>query len=242
MDAINMNNTNQQLFMIYQNIQSFYGYRNLVSLDDELPQDRFAKTIQSDKYMLLSAISRELVSDEAGNVSPQKIASTKKLLGAYNEKSDTRDIRIVHVLLVYPGTDCESKRANMQKLINHVRFPSAEVLIITPVKISSGVVKGLQALSHQREHRDHTFKAFTYTLLNSVLPEHELAPAYEILSEAQIQGLKDWFIDPHALPKIFENDPQMVWIGAKIGDVIKFTYLSEVTIEAIGYCKVIAGI
>jgi len=233
-----MNNANQQLYVIYKNIQSFYHHRGLVSLDEELTQDQFIKPIQKDKYILLSSIAREEVSVD-GDIDQAKLNAVKQLVGSYNEKSKSKDITITNILLIYPGTDCESKRANMMKLINHIRFPKSNVLIITPTKVSTGVVKGLQALVSHKEHRDHDFKVFTYTLLNSVLPEHELVPRYEILTKDKIDQLKAWFIDPDSLPKIFENDPQMVWIGAVTGDVIKFTSLSEVTIETIGYCKVI---
>lgn len=236
-----MNNTNQQLYAIYQNIQRLYDYRQLVSLDSMMPQDQFIKTMQKDKYLLLSSINRNLVTNDNDEVDEVKLKSMKDFISSYNEKSKVKDVVITNILLVYTGTDCESKRANMMKLINHIRFPFANVLIITPTKISSGVAKGLQMLSHQYEHRGHTFKAFTYNLLSSVLPEHELVPRYTILSTEEVMKLKEWFIDPEALPKVFENDPQMVWIGANVGDVIKFTYLSEITIEAIGYCMVISN-
>lgn len=234
-----MNNTNQQLYVIYNNIQRFYAYRKLISLDDELTQDQFIKTIQKDKYILLSSIDKEYVENENGEIEMQKHEKIKKIIGSFNEKSKDNNLTITNILLIYPGTECESKRANMMKLINHIRFPRANVIIITPTKVSSGVSKGLQALSSLKEHKYHDFKVFTYTLLNSVLPEYELVPSYEILSEDKIKQLESWFINPESLPKIFENDPQMVWIGAKAGHVVKFVYLSEVTIEAIGYCKVI---
>jgi DNA-directed RNA polymerase subunit H (RpoH/RPB5) len=218
-----MNNTNQHLYSIYENIQSFYGYRKLVSIDSKLNQDQFIKLIQKDRYIILSAVSK-------ADADRTKIT-----------KDDFPDeIMATVILLVYPGTDCESKRANMLKLVNHIPFKKHETIIITPTKISAGVNKGL--LSIMRDDNNQSFKAFTYTLFNSVLPEHELVPSYEILSHDQIEGLKNWFIEPDTLPKIFENDPQMVWIGAKIGDVVKFTFLSEVTINAIGYCKVIPSL
>ena len=237
-----MNNSNQQLYTIYRNIQSFYEYRNLVSLDDELPQDLFIKAIQKDKYMLLSSVDLSAVASQDNLVDADKLQSVKNLISSYNEKSKTKDVRITNILLIYPGTECESKRANMMKLINHIRFPRVDVIIITPSKISSGVAKGLQSLSGLKEHSGHTFKAFTYTLLNSVLPKHELVPKYKILDDDEVNQLKAWFIDPDCLPKIFENDPQMVWIGATAGQVIKFTCISEITIETIGYCMVIPGL
>lgn len=236
-----MNNTNQQLYVIYKNTQSFYNYRNLISLDDELSQEQFIKLIQKDKYMLLSSIDKSFVIDDEGTVDSTKLKHVKEQISNYNEKSKNTDITITNILLIYPGTECESKRMNMMKLVNHIRFPRANVLIITPSKVTSSVAKGLQSISSNREHTGHDFKVFTYSLLNSVLPEHELVPKYEILNDEQVSQLKNWNIDIEMLPKIFENDPQMVWIGAKVGQVIKFTCISEVTIETIGYSIVISS-
>lgn len=224
-----MNNTNQQLFTIYQNISVFYKYRNLVSLDSVLNQNDFAKKIQKDKYILLSAINKDLVDPDIDTIS--------KYIENFNEKSINKNIEVFYILLIYPGTDCESKRANMMKFINHIRYPNANIMIITSTKISNSVIKGLNALIHTKEHKHHTFNSYTYNLLTTIVPEFELAPQYQILSESEGQKF-----DSDTLPKIFENDPQMIWRGAKIGQIIKFTYLSETTIYAIGYCIVIPAI
>lgn len=254
-----MNNTNQQLYTIYKNIQRFYYYRKLVSLDDELSQDRFIKRIQKHKYMVLSAIDRALVSASNGTIDELLLREYKAHADSYDEKlkrdvktlsevdsdsdtSKTKFVKLTNILLVYPGTECETKRANMVKLINHIRFPRSEVFIITPTKISSGVAKGLCALATLKEHRHHEVRSFTYTLLSSVIPEHDLAPTYKNLNGSEIAKLQTWFSEPDSLPKIYESDPQMVWIGAKVDDVVAFTYPSEITIEAVRYCKVIPSV
>ena len=220
-----MNNTNQQLFAIYQNISIFYKYRNLVSLDEELTQSEFAKKIRKDKYVLLSAVSDSHTDD---------IQTITKYMGNYNEKSSIKNIRVFNILLIYPGTDCETKRANMMKFVNHVRYPKADIMIITSTKISNSVIKGLTALSHSKEHKHHSFCAYTYNLLTSIVPEFELAPRYEILNTTDAAEH-----DVDTLPKIWETDPQMVWLGAIVGQVIKVTYLSETTIHGINYRVVI---
>lgn len=237
-----MNNTNQQLYTIYNNAQRFYDYRGLVNIDEPLDQDKFIKTIQKDKYIILSSVNRSDVVNEAGEIDSGKMNSIKEKINSHNEKSKSQVFTMTNILLVYPGTECESKRANMIKLINHIRYPNSNVIIITPTKITSGVSKGLQSLSSHKEHKGHTFKAFTYTLLNSIIPEYDLAPKYEILTSDQIKELSNWFVEIDSLPKIFEHDPQMVWIGASVGDIIKYTFLSEVTIEGVGYCKVIPSV
>lgn len=220
-----MNNTNQQLFAIYQNISVFYKYRNLISLDEELSQSEFAKKIQKDKYVLLSAVSDSHSDD---------IQTITKYMENYNEKSSIKNIRLFNLLLIYPGTDCETKRANMMKFVNHVRYPKSDIMIITSTKISNSVVKGLTALSHSKEHKHHSFCAYTYNLLTTIVPDYELAPRYEILNDTDAATH-----DTDTLPKIWDTDPQMVWIGATIGQVIKVTYLSETTIYGINYRVVI---
>lgn len=234
-----MNNTNQQLYTIYQNIQVFYKYRKLTSLDDLLSQDEFVKKIQKEKYLLLSAISNSYVYNSNGELDNAKLESVKSEVENFNEKSKSANLQLTYLLLIYPNTEAENKRANMMKFINYIRYPNSEILIITPIKVSSGVSKGLNALTLSKEHKQHSFKMFTYSLLNSILPEHELVPTYTILNDEDVTQLKSWYIDINNLPKIFENDPQMVWIGAKVGQVIKYLYPSEITIEAIGYCIVI---
>jgi DNA-directed RNA polymerase subunit H (RpoH/RPB5) len=292
-----MNNTNQQLYAIYNNIQRFYSYRKLVSLDKELSQDQFIKLIQKHKCLVLSSIDRALVTSPAGEINdallhefknsflqrimyPEKFDDTnaikrmihnefpsmtvvmsgesKTVVVPANADSNidsdsdaeeisraamlTKDVKVTNILLVYPGTECETKRANMAKFIGRVRFPKSEVFIITPIKISTGVTKALSAWTTVKAHRYHKFRAFTYTLLSSVIPEHHLAPSYRILSGTEIAKLQAWFSEPDSLPKIFESDPQMVWIGAQVDDVVAFTYPSEITIEAIRYCKVIPNV
>ncbi len=215
-----MNNTNQHLYSIYKNIHSFYEYRNMHAMDPIMEQDKFIKDIQKNKCIIMTSVP---------NVDKQKL-------------DNAENMKVLVILLVYPGTECENKKANMTKLISKITSAFADVIIITPVKISAGVSKGLKTMNVNTKKAYRSYRSFTYTLFNSVLPEHDLVPKYEILNDEQIDVLKEWNIDPDTLPKIFENDPQMVWAGAQVGDVVKFTYLSENTIEAIGYCKVIQNI
>lgn len=224
-----MNNTNQHLYAIYQNIHSFYEYRKLYPITPMLKQDQFIKDIQKNKYMMMPSALTSDISNDDGSIDKQKLVTieTKK---------------IVVIMLIYPGTECENKRANMVKFINKITYQFADVIIITPIKISAGVMKGLRSMFVDSDKAYRTYKSFTYTLFNSVLPKHDLVPKYEILSKDKIIELESYHVDTNTLPKIFENDPQMVWIGANIGDVIKFVYLSETTIEAIGYCKVVPNI
>jgi DNA-directed RNA polymerase subunit H (RpoH/RPB5) len=221
-----MENTNQQLFTIYENIPLFYEYRQLVSLDERLNRSDFVKKMEKDKYLLMSAVANTQAAD---------VPHLSKYVRQFNEKSSVPTVEIFHLLLIYPGTDCESKSMNMMKFVNHIRYPKAEVMIITPSKLSNSVLRKLNQLTSTREHQYHSFSAYTYNLLSTVIPHFELAPLYEIVED-------DSSFNKDSLPKIFENDPQMVWIGAKVGHVIKLTFVSETTLLGISHRVVIPAL
>ncbi len=224
-----MNNTNQHLFAIYNNIHSFYEYRGLVPLEEQMKQELFIKKIQNDKFLILPSVNKQLVQTDSGDIDKNKL-------------SNLEDLKVVVIVLVYIGTECENKSANMMKMLSNINYPKAEIIIITPSKVSMGIARKLASMSVETTKTNRVYRPFTYTLFNSILPNHDLVPKYEIMSKEQIDK-ELWVnyakIDTMMLPKIFENDPQMVWLGATVGDVIKFTMLSEITIESINYCIVI---
>lgn len=72
------------------------------------------------------------------------------------------------------------------------------------------------------------------------ITEHELVPKHEILSKEEKEALlKNLNISEKQLPKIFDSDPVVEELGAKIGDVIKITRNSRVAEKSIYYRIVI---
>ena len=229
-----MNNDNQTLYNIYTNIDEFYKYRKLVSLDDKLSQIEFNKQIQKDKYIILKSVKQDVLNN-------MPLDEIKNYINLYNETTKDKDIYITYILLIYVGTEAESKRGNMIKCLNHIRYPKAETLIITPTQLSSSIQKYITVeLKSYDEHKYRTFKPYTYDLLKSIRPTYELVPKFTILNNAEIQELKDNYFDVETFSKVDENDVQMVWIGAKVGDIIKYEYLSETTIYGIDYSIVVS--
>ncbi len=233
--VIIMNNINQTIYDIYNNVDEFYKYRNLISLDEKLTQNELNKQIQKDKYIILKAVSNNTIT------STQTLTDIKKYIQHYNEKTVDKNIYITCILLIYVGTDAESKRANMIKLLNHIRYPKTETLIITPTKLSSSINNYITDLHKLSEHQYRTFKPYTYNLLKTILPNHELVPKYKILTQEEIDELEKHYITKENISKVYEHDPQMVWIGAKPGDVVEYRYLSEITIFGIGYALIISS-
>lgn len=63
---------------------------------------------------------------------------------------------------------------------------------------------------------------------------HDLVPNHTILTKAQtIQLLKDFSIRLVNLPRIFEDDPASLALGAKEGDVVKIIRRSSTMVDLI---------
>ena len=57
-----------------------------------------------------------------------------------------------------------------------------------------------------------------------------LVPKHRILSQPEVAELLNHILKPkESLPKILINDPQVVWLGAVVGEVIEIERPSEVT-------------
>lgn len=75
------------------------------------------------------------------------------------------------------------------------------------------------------------------------LLDHESVPHHEIIEEGEVaELLEKYAIDKEQLPKIRFDDPIVLEIGAKIGDVIKIARKSQTADEAFYYRLVIDAI
>lgn len=80
--------------------------------------------------------------------------------------------------------------------------------------------------------------------LNKIkLLNHNSVPMHEIMNKEEIEELlKKYSINKEHLPKILINDPIIIEIGAKVGDIIKIKRKSSTAEESIYYRLVIESI
>ena len=75
------------------------------------------------------------------------------------------------------------------------------------------------------------------------LLNHNSVPMHEIMNKEEIEKLlKKYSINKEHLPKILINDPIIIEIGAKIGDIIKIKRKSSTAEESTYYRLVIESI
>jgi DNA-directed RNA polymerase subunit H len=82
---------------------------------------------------------------------------------------------------------------------------------------------------------------FLATKKNPVLvPNHVYVPKHEIITKKEAEDvLKEFNCKPTELPLIFVNDPAIIGLGVKPGDMIKITRKSATAGESIYYRYVV---
>ena len=73
-----------------------------------------------------------------------------------------------------------------------------------------------------------------------LVPDHVYVPKHEIISKKEAEEvLKQFNCKPTELPLIFVNDPAIIGLGVKPGDMIKITRKSATAGESIYYRYVV---
>lgn len=208
----------------------FYTYRNLITIDEPITNESLNETVQKYKYIIMRAISKE---------HQNEVKKIKDLLKKDQlDELKNMNVRVYYFIILYPNTDYNSKRPEFKKILNLVPYTHSDIMIITKDKIGKHMLKFIYKLNETSNSQK--IYAHEYALFKTIVPAYSLAPKYKILTQEEIEKeLNTFHIQSTNLSRILENDPQMVWIGAKVGQIVKYQYLSEVTIESVGYSLVI---
>ena len=95
------------------------------------------------------------------------------------------------------------------------------------------------AQSYDPEGRAPYYNAYHYHIFAIVIPEHvEVVPHRIMSAEEEAAFFRRERLVPSDLEPIYEADPPAIWAGARLGQLIEVTRLSEVTGRAIAVRRV----
>ena len=117
-----------------------------------------------------------------------------------------------------------------------IKYPVCDIIIIGN-KLSTHVSKQINLLSNENK----MIHSYVYDIFKIEIPKHSLCSPHSILSKEESDNLlnNELKIKKKNLAKIKINDPQIIWIGGKMGDIIKIERNSEITGKSIYYRVVI---
>jgi DNA-directed RNA polymerase subunit H (RpoH/RPB5) len=118
-----------------------------------------------------------------------------------------------------------------KRLMDKTSDEPADVIIISKSELSIYINKALIKYPHLNVH-NYLHKYFAIELSTG-----PLCSQHKVLSNSYVRTLcsRDLIIHPLSLPSIAINDPQNIWIGGELGQVIQINSISEITGKTIRY-------
>jgi hypothetical protein len=131
----------------------------------------------------------------------------------------------ITMIFLLAKTNKSINTQDIKKILNKVKIV-CDVILISEYNITIDLNKILYNMKHI-----NNIYCYKHENFNLIIPECTLTGLHKILSKQEIYQLinEDLFTTISNLPKIRENDPQCIWIGAKTGDVIEISSPSYIT-------------
>ena len=150
----------------------------------------------------------------------------------FNEKSN----RNIIILFLPVGSKIGNKSPELKKILSSIMDVS-DIIIISENVLNSHLMRAIDTFKKFR------IKTYVHDNFSIIIPESPLCSKHVILTqdEANKVIVNDLYCKFHNLPKIDVDDPQCIWIGAELGDIIKVTSNSDVSGKYIHYRLVVSN-
>ncbi len=147
---------------------------------------------------------------------------------------DTKKNREVLIYMFDKESKYVASSQDLKRLLKKIKN-ACDVILITYNPFRTYGRKAIASYKH--------LNVYTYLqeIFEMILPYGPLCYPHRILSREEVLRLcnEDLMCYLINLPKIFDEDPQCIWIGATSGDVIEITMLSDIAGETIQYRVVV---
>lgn len=202
------------LYNIYKNItDKFINYRGLtVKQTDQVSmvKDTFIEKIQQKGYMIIN----------------------------------TTDVNknFVTIVILKENTEFASKAVALETLIKALEYNTGDkmhyIMIVSEGEVNTTIKNKIDSIHTSKPKL--TILIYSYNMFKLVFPESPKILPHRILSADEAKKvLNQLKCDKTSLPRILSNEPILIWIGAKVGDIIEIKRFSQNTKESISYRIVI---
>lgn len=150
------------------------------------------------------------------------------------ECQDTKKNRTVYIYLFDKNSKYSNSSQDLKRLLKKIKDP-CDVILITYAPFN---VYGRKAIAL---HKHLNIYTYLHVIFDLVIPNGPLCYPHRILPKEEVLRLcnDELFCYLTNLPKIFDEDPQCIWIGAESGDVVEIKMLSDIAGETIQYRVVV---
>jgi len=235
-----MASVNNTLYSIYNNLYTFFNYRDLKPIDIKLEYDEFIKHIYNNEYCLIHTVNNTIINnDELDNIKNNIYNLKYKNINKY---------KITYVLLFHHSTEIHSKSPEIKKILNILsKTPFLyNIIIITKNMLSTHVKNYISTVNNKKLENTDTkkclceypyceclkLKIFTYEYdrFSFIIPNHILYNKHRILNYEEEKNILDnLYITKAKLPIILISDPTIIWSSGIVGNIVEITRNDDIT-------------
>lgn len=148
---------------------------------------------------------------------------------------DTKKSKEVLIYLFDKDSKYTASSQDLKRLLKKFKTPST-LLLITYKPLTTYSKKAIQSFKKLLTIYDYRHEIF-----DLVLPNGPLCYPHRVMSREEVIKLtnEDLCCYIIGLPKIFDEDPQCIWIGAEVGDIVEIKMLSDISGNTYQYRVVI---
>lgn len=147
----------------------------------------------------------------------------------------------VFIILIAMGSKYATNVPVFKKLMNTFKpadLIGNELIFLSEHPFTNFIRKHLLVI--KKEIPSSHIESHDYNLLITDITKHPLVPLHEKITDKELTDLcNKLHVDKTYFQAIGLNDPPVVWIGGRIGDVIRIYRLSETTGETVVYRRVV---
>lgn len=144
---------------------------------------------------------------------------------------DIKRGRNVYIYIFMDNSKYIKTTPQFKRLLDKIPDESMDVIIITKLELSVYIKKALLKYTH--------LKVFNYLqkYFSIEISKGPLCSKHTVMTNNEVKDLcsRELIIHPLSLPSISISDPQNIWIGGELGEVIKIESISEITGRTIRY-------
>ena len=147
---------------------------------------------------------------------------------------DIKKNRDVLIYLFSKTSKYTTSSQDLKRLLKKIKTP-CDVILITYAPFNTYGRKAIASFGHLNVY------TYLHEIFDLIVPKGPLCYPHRIMSREEVLKLcnEELYCYLTNLPKIFDEDPQCIWIGAENGDVVEITMLSDISGETIQYRVVV---
>jgi DNA-directed RNA polymerase subunit H (RpoH/RPB5) len=145
--------------------------------------------------------------------------------------TDVKNGKPVYIYIFRDQSKYIKTTPQFKRLMDKLPYDPSNVIVISKDLLSVYINKALTKYTHLRIF-NYTHKFFAIELAMG-----PLCSKHTVLSNREVKRLcsSDLVIHPLSLPSIAVTDPQNIWVGGELGQIMKIESISEITGRTIRY-------